>query len=112
MVAGRPGRQSMVQTRSLVTRRNFGAVIAAAAVLPRRAFAQPASSPLIRHIRTGVLGIAYEERGPGTGFPVLLLHGFPYDPRAFDAVAPALAAAGYRTITPWLRGYGETRFLS
>jgi pimeloyl-ACP methyl ester carboxylesterase len=59
-----------------------------------------------------VLDIAYEESGPATGYPVLLLHGFPYDPRAFDAVAPAIAAAGYRAIVPYLRGYGETRFLS
>ena len=33
-----------------------------------------------------LLEIAYEESGPETGYPVLLLHGFPYDPRAFDAV--------------------------
>jgi len=42
---------------------------------------------------------------------VILLHGFPDDARAFDTVAPPLAAAGYRVLVPYLRGYGPTRFL-
>ncbi len=62
-------------------------------------------------IRTAVLDIAYEEHGDAAGDAILLLHGFPYDPRCFDAVAPALAAAGCRVIVPYLRGYGPTRFL-
>ena len=98
-------------TRGL-NRRSFNALAGAAALAHARAFAQTSAPPAIRHIRTVVLDVAYEESGPATGYPVLLLHGFPYDPRAFDAVAPALAAAGYRAIVPWLRGYGETRFLS
>jgi pimeloyl-ACP methyl ester carboxylesterase len=63
-------------------------------------------------IRTDVLDIAYEEHGPPDGAPVILLHGFPYDPRAYDEVAPALAADGRRVLVPYLRGYGLTRFLS
>ena len=66
----------------------------------------------IRRVRTSVLDLAYEERGPADGDPVVLLHGFPYDPRGFDEVAPALAANGCRVVTPYLRGYGPTRFLS
>ncbi len=66
---------------------------------------------MLKRARTSALEIAYEESGPETGFPVLLMHGFPYDPHAFDEVAPPLAAAGYRVIVPWLRGYGQTRFL-
>jgi pimeloyl-ACP methyl ester carboxylesterase len=62
-------------------------------------------------LRTAVLDIAYEQHGESGGETVLLLHGFPYDPRCFDAVAPALAAAGCRVIIPYLRGYGPTRFL-
>jgi len=96
----------------MLDRRSFTGLIAAAALAPTtRALAQPAVRP-IRRIRTGVLDIAYEESGPQTGYPVVLLHGFPYDPRAYDAVTPRLAAAGYRAIVPYLRGYGETRFLS
>ena len=49
--------------------------------------------------------------GRRTGAPVVLLHGFPDDVRAYDGVAPALAAAGWRVIVPYLRGYGPTRFL-
>src|SRR5882762_7872815 len=77
-----------------------------------RTFSQPAANRPIKHIRTNTLEIAYEESGPETGIPVLLMHGFPYDPRAYDEVTPPLAAAGYRTIVPYLRGYGPTRFLS
>ena len=43
---------------------------------------------------------------------MILLHGFPYDVRAFDEVAPPLAADGCRVLVPYLRGYGPTRFLS
>jgi pimeloyl-ACP methyl ester carboxylesterase len=66
----------------------------------------------LKRVRTQMLEIAYEEAGPADGSPVLLLHGFPYDPRAYDEIVPPLAAAGWRTITPYLRGYGSTRFLS
>jgi pimeloyl-ACP methyl ester carboxylesterase len=71
-----------------------------------------ARSTALERIRTSTLEIAYEERGPRDGVPVVLLHGFPYDARAYDGVVPALVAAGYRTIVPYLRGYGPTRFLS
>ncbi len=50
--------------------------------------------------------------GPPDGAPVVLLHGFPYDPRAYDGVVKTLVAAGCRAIVPYLRGYGPTRFLS
>ena len=63
-------------------------------------------------LRTDVLEIAYEEHGPADGAPIILLHGFPYDPRCFDEVAPPLAADGHRVLVPYLRGYGPTRFLS
>ena len=71
-----------------------------------------ASTPPIKRVRTKTLEIAYEETGPSGGVPVLLMHGFPYDPRAYDEVVPSLAAAGCRAIVPYLRGYGATRFLS
>ncbi|MGE3746317.1 MAG: alpha/beta fold hydrolase [Sphingomonadaceae bacterium] len=60
---------------------------------------------------TPSLLISYEEHGPDNGQAVVLLHGFPYDPRAYDVVAPALAAEGLRVIVPYLRGYGPTRFI-
>jgi pimeloyl-ACP methyl ester carboxylesterase len=61
--------------------------------------------------RTPTLDIAYEAHGAAGGVPVILLHGFPDDARAFDEVAPPLAAAGHRVLVPYLRGYGPTRFL-
>ncbi|HKV13737.1 MAG TPA: alpha/beta fold hydrolase, partial [Reyranella sp.] len=63
-------------------------------------------------VRTDTLEIVCEVQGPAAGFPVILLHGFPYDPRCFDEVAPPLAADGCRVLAPYLRGYGPTRFLS
>ncbi len=66
----------------------------------------------MRHTRTEFLAIAYEEAGPPDGPPTILLHGFPYDPHAYDAAAAALAELGWRVITPYLRGYGPTCFLS
>jgi pimeloyl-ACP methyl ester carboxylesterase len=66
----------------------------------------------VKLIRAGELEVAYEESGSSEGAPVVLLHGFPYDPRAYDEVVPILTAAGCRSIVPYLRGYGPTRFLS
>jgi pimeloyl-ACP methyl ester carboxylesterase len=70
------------------------------------------SQGVLRRVRTGTLEIAYEDSGPPDGKPVLLMHGFPYDVRAYDAVVPPLVAAGCRVVVPYLRGYGPTRFLS
>ncbi len=98
----------MLNRRSLI-----GQVAAAAVVSPgREAVAQPPGTTLLKRTRTPTLEIAYEESGPETGLPVLLMHGFPYDPRAYDDVVPPLVASGCRTIVPYLRGYGETQFLS
>ncbi len=63
-----------------------------------------------KFVETDTLTIAYEEHGPPDGAPVILLHGFPYDPRGYDEVAPPLAADGSRVLVPYLRGYGPTRF--
>src|SRR6266404_8597187 len=65
----------------------------------------------LKTIRTDTLEIAYEENGETNGKPVVLLHGFPDDPRAWDGVVAPLAKDGFRTIVPYLRGFGPTRFL-
>jgi pimeloyl-ACP methyl ester carboxylesterase len=69
-------------------------------------------SAQILHAQTPLLDVAYETGGPENGAPVLLLHGWPDDVRTYDGVRPALHAAGFRTLVPWLRGFGPTRFLS
>jgi pimeloyl-ACP methyl ester carboxylesterase len=66
---------------------------------------------ITKHVRTPRLDIAYEEHGPQDGTVALLLHGFPDDVRAWDAIAPQLARDGFRTLAPYARGYGDTRFL-
>ena len=65
----------------------------------------------VRQIDAGLLDVGYVEVGPSHGQPVLLLHGWPYDIYSYVDVAPALGAAGYRVVVPFLRGYGTTRFL-
>ncbi|MDB5369174.1 MAG: alpha/beta hydrolase [Roseomonas sp.] len=67
---------------------------------------------MLRQVEAGTLRIAYRELGEPGGWPVLLLHGFPYDAHSYDEVAPRLAARGARVVIPWLRGCGPTRFLS
>ena len=66
----------------------------------------------LKQIDAGLLNVGYAEAGPADGPVVMLLHGWPYDIHSYVDVAPRLAAAGFRTITPYLRGYGTTRFLS
>jgi pimeloyl-ACP methyl ester carboxylesterase len=66
----------------------------------------------LKQIDAGLLNVGYAEAGPANGPPVILLHGWPYDIYSYVDVAPLLAAAGYRVIVPYLRGYGTTRFLS
>src|SRR4029077_1014746 len=72
----------------------------------------PQAVPAFKLVRSKTQEIAYEDSGPEAGTPVILAHGFPYDPRAFDEVVPRLVAAGCRTIGPYLRCFGPTRFLS
>src|SRR5437016_5466838 len=87
----------------MISRRTF--VKVAGLLVARQVTGQAAKS-----VDTAVLRIAYEESGPAQGFPIILLHGFPDDVHAFDDVTPPLAKAGYRTLVPYLRGYGPTRF--
>ncbi|NKB33708.1 MAG: alpha/beta fold hydrolase [Pseudomonadales bacterium] len=94
------------------TRREFikTAGIAAASIKtlkPKPVFAQAT----IKTVQTDILEIAYEEHGPSDGFPIILVHGFPYDIRSFDGVPAPLIDAGYRVLVPYVRGYGQTRFL-
>ncbi|MFY9987087.1 MAG: alpha/beta hydrolase [Chthoniobacterales bacterium] len=61
-------------------------------------------------VLTELLEIACEEAGEPTGGPVILLHGFPDDAKAWAAVARDLSDAGFYTVAPYLRGFGPTRF--
>ncbi len=66
----------------------------------------------VQQIDAGPLNVGYLDVGPPGGQPVVVLHGWPYDIHSYADVAPALGAAGYRVVVPYLRGYGTTRFRS
>jgi len=76
----------------------------------RRAWSQDSRTRATLLVETPVLRIAYEATGDARAFPIILLHGFPDDVRAWDGVVPALVAAGNRVLVPYLRGYGPTQF--
>jgi pimeloyl-ACP methyl ester carboxylesterase len=95
----------------MIDRRLVLGLMSAAAMAPESVFSQQGNA-VLKHAQTSTLDIAYEDSGPEAGFPVLLMHGFPYDPRCYDDVVPPLVTAGYRAIVPYLRGFGPTRFLS
>lgn len=52
--------------------------------------------------------IAYFAAGDPQDPLVLLLHGFPDTPHAWDEIRPALAAEGYYVVSPFLRGYAPS----
>jgi pimeloyl-ACP methyl ester carboxylesterase len=94
------------------------ALTAAAVQLSLPHHAQAAAAPVagfpagLKQVKAGLLEVGYAELGAPGQPAVILLHGWPYDIHSFAAVAPLLAAAGFRVIVPYLRGYGSTRFLS
>jgi pimeloyl-ACP methyl ester carboxylesterase len=97
----------------------FGAIGAARAETAAKPARLPAIKPgahtsfaPLKQIDAGLLNVGYAEAGPADGPVVILLHGWPYDIYSYADVAPPLAAAGYRVIVPYLRGYGSTQFLS
>jgi pimeloyl-ACP methyl ester carboxylesterase len=51
---------------------------------------------------------AYRTFGADDAPLVLCLHGFPDHPASFEPLAGALANAGYRAVTPWMRGYAPS----
>ncbi len=53
-------------------------------------------------------GLSFTCLEEGEGPLVLLLHGFPDTAHSWDAVRPALAAAGFRAVSPFTRGYAPT----
>ncbi len=122
----------MSEDINLQRRRFFGtaatSIAAAQLILSGSAHAQPSKAKSaelpkikpgantsfgpLKQIDAGLLNIGYAEAGPADGPAVILLHGWPYDIYSYVDVTPMLAAAGYRVIVPYLRGYGTTRFLS
>ena len=61
----------------------------------------------MNHLRANGLDFAYLEQGDGP--LVILLHGFPDTANSWAHQSTALAAAGYRAVAPYLRGYYPTQ---
>jgi len=61
-----------------------------------------------KRLEANGLQFAYLEAGPADGPLVVLLHGFPDNAYSWEYQLPALGAAGYRAVAPWLRGYPPT----
>ena len=59
-----------------------------------------------RTIRTPA--VTFEALDAGSGPLVLCLHGFPDQAHSFRHQMPALTAAGYRVVAPYMRGYAPT----
>ncbi|MBC7953783.1 MAG: alpha/beta hydrolase [Rhodospirillaceae bacterium] len=64
----------------------------------------------LRQVGTPALSIGCAISGPEGGRPVFLLHGWPDDSSTWKDILPILHANGWRTFTPYLRGFGPTRF--
>jgi pimeloyl-ACP methyl ester carboxylesterase len=60
----------------------------------------------VTRITVGEVSLEVEDRGSGP--PVLLLHGWPDAGRLWRHQVDALGAAGFRTVVPDLRGFGES----
>ena len=54
-------------------------------------------------------GLEFAVITEGRGPLVLLLHGFPDTAHTWDRTRPALAAAGFRAVSPFMRGYAPTQ---
>ena len=84
--------------------RTTGMVGAAALVAgPAASFAWAQTSTNQRAVKmaqTPWLNIGYEDLGSSSSFPVILLHGFPYDALAWHDVGVILADEGYRAAIP------------
>ena len=60
----------------------------------------------MKTLQANGLRFAYLEEGSGP--LVLLVHGFPDTPQTWDAARSALAAAGFRAVSPFTRGYAPS----
>lgn len=66
------------------------------------------AAPGFQHLVVETPGLQTHVATIGEGEPVVMLHGFPEHWWQWHAVAPAVAAEGYRVVCPDLRGAGWT----
>src|ERR1700748_2917692 len=60
----------------------------------------------VGHENSAPIKLHYEDHGSGR--PVVLIHGFPLNGRAWEKQERALLAAGFRVITYDRRGFGQS----
>jgi pimeloyl-ACP methyl ester carboxylesterase len=70
--------------------------------------AAPLDDPEIRRIRVRANGIEFEALELGEGPLALCLHGFPDTAGTWRHLLPELAAAGFRAVAPFMRGYAPS----
>jgi pimeloyl-ACP methyl ester carboxylesterase len=70
-----------------------------------------AMNSTVKTIRSRSLRTAYLEHGMASNPTIILLHGFPDDPRTWDGVVQRLSGEPMRVLRPWLRGFGGTSVL-
>jgi len=62
----------------------------------------------VEHSSVQANGLRFAYLEQGTGPLVILVHGFPDTAYTWEHALPALAAAGYRAVAPFTRGYHPT----
>jgi pimeloyl-ACP methyl ester carboxylesterase len=77
---------------------------------PPETLQEIAAAPDVRFIEANGVRFAYIEEGQGP--LVLLFHGYPETARTWTQVQRRLAAAGYRTVAVYMRGYPPTALAS
>ena len=62
----------------------------------------------LHYLTANGIRFAYHQLGPQDGPLVLCLHGFPDTAQSYAQLLPQLAAAGYRAVAPYMRGYAPS----
>lgn len=63
---------------------------------------------MTEHLALNANGLRFAARAWGRGPNILLLHGFPDDADSWLPVGERLAAAGFRAVAPFMRGYAPS----
>jgi pimeloyl-ACP methyl ester carboxylesterase len=66
------------------------------------------TDPVANQSSVSANGVEFSYLTMGDGPLALCLHGFPDTAATWRHLMPALAAAGYRAVAPWMRGYAPT----
>src|SRR5438132_6459427 len=64
------------------------------------------SEPVLKYVQANGIRFAYLEQGSGP--LVMFMHGFPDNAWSYRKQMQAFADAGYRAVSPFLRGYAPT----